>query len=161
MDDTVIFAIPPAIYGSAFWAVPESAPASAFGVLFGDSQKVPRRVPPRVPWKLRSAPGSAPRSAFLILYQGKSTPGSTPWGTPNFPGHSRGHSPGHFLGIPKKHSESTLRSTFGDSPKSTPVNGRRDLNVIFKIITFLTFSLLISEDFWVFLSFLGDRNVKS
>ena len=34
-----------------------------------------------------------------------------------FSRHSRGHSPGHFLGIPKKHSESTRRSTFCDSPR--------------------------------------------
>ena len=34
------------------WGFPESAPASAFGVRFGDSQKVPRGVLPRVPGKL-------------------------------------------------------------------------------------------------------------
>ena len=54
-------AIPPAIHRSAFWGFAESAPASAFGVLFGDSQKVPRRVPPRVPGKL----GVLPRVLFL------------------------------------------------------------------------------------------------
>ena len=42
-----------------------------------------------------------------------------------FSRHSERHSPGHFLGIPKKHSESTRRSTFGHSPESTPVNGPR------------------------------------
>ena len=52
------------------------APASAFWVLFGDSQKMPR-----------------------------------------FPG-TREHSPGHFMGVPKRHSESTRESTFGDSPWS-------------------------------------------
>ena len=31
---------------------------------------------------------------------------------------------------PRKHSESTRRGTFGDSPKSTPVNGRRDRNTL-------------------------------
>ena len=36
---------------------------------------------------------------------------------------------GTFWGISKKRSESTRRSTFGASPKSTPVNGRQDLNV--------------------------------
>ena len=46
------FEIPPAIYRSAFAGIPESAPASAFGVLCGDSQKVPRRVLTRVPGKV-------------------------------------------------------------------------------------------------------------
>ena len=54
--------------GALSWGVPQSAPASAFGVLFGDSH---RRVPPRM----------------------------------------------HFLGIPRKHSESTRRSTLGGFPK--------------------------------------------
>ena len=98
------------------------------GVLFGESPKVLRRVFWGFPEsaaesarKIGSAPGSAPRSAF----RWERNVGSTSWGTPYLPG-TLGHSRGHFLGIPKKHSESTRRSTFGDSPKSTPVNGRWD-----------------------------------
>ena len=45
-------------------------------------------------------------------------------GHSQFSRHSLGHSPGHFLGIPQKHSESTRQSTFGESPKGTPVNGQ-------------------------------------
>ena len=43
-----IFAIPPTIYRGAFWGT------SAFGVLFGDSQKVPQRVLPIFPGTLGS-----------------------------------------------------------------------------------------------------------
>ena len=89
---------------------------------FGDSQKCPGERP-----KLGVPQGVLPRVPFFILSQGKAL-----WerslGHSQFSGHSRGHSPGHCLGVPKKHSESTRRSTFADSPESTPVNGRRDRN---------------------------------
>ena len=42
------------------WGIPETAPASAFGVLFGDSQEVARRVLPRVPGKLGVLQGVLP-----------------------------------------------------------------------------------------------------
>ena len=49
--------IPPAIYRSASWGVPESAAASAFGVLFGGlTESAPGSAPREI--------GSAPASAF-------------------------------------------------------------------------------------------------
>ena len=76
--------IPPDIYRSASWGFPEkSAPASAFGVLFGDSQKVPRAVLARVPgnWE---CPRECSRECFPSFLNKESTLRSTPWGTPNF-----------------------------------------------------------------------------
>ena len=71
-------------------------------------------------------PREHPGSAFPHSLTRESTLGSTPWHS-QFPVHSREHSARHFLGVPKKHSESTRRSTFGEYPESTSVNGRRDL----------------------------------
>ena len=86
---------PPAIYRSASRGVPESAPASAFGVLLRDSQKVPRRVLPRVPRTL----GVLQECLSL----GK-----------NDEKHSREQLPIFWaLG-------STLRGTLWESPKGTP-----------------------------------------
>ena len=113
------------------------------GVLFGESPKVPRRVLSEcflgIP---RKCPGECPRECqenwecprecsrecLSSFFPKERHSREHSLGHSQFSWHSRGHSPGHFLGIPKKHSESTRRGTFGDSPKSTPVNGRRDRN---------------------------------
>ena len=124
------FAIQPAIYRSAFWGIPESAPASAFGVLFGSSQKVPRRVPRECPENWECHRECSRECFFLGKNEGMHSREHSLKHS-QFSRHSRGHSPGHFLGTPKKHSESTRRSTFGDSPESTPVNGRLDRNPSF------------------------------
>ena len=117
--DIAILAILPAIYRSAFWGIPESAPASAFGVLCGDSQEVPWRVPPRVPGKLGVPQGVLPGVPFLILSQGKALLGALSGALAIFQALSgslsgalsgnphkalRKHSPEHFRGFPKKHS---------------------------------------------------------
>ena len=60
--------------------------------------------------------GSAPGTAFPHSFPSKSNFGSTPWGHSQFPRHSPEHFSGHFLEVPKKHSKSTRRSSFGDSP---------------------------------------------
>ena len=53
-------------FSQAFWGIPETAPASAFGVRFArESQKVPRRMPPRVPGKLGVPQRKLPRVLFL------------------------------------------------------------------------------------------------
>ena len=67
------------------------------GVLHGELLKL-LRVLPKVPGKIWSAPRSAPESAL-----------------PDFPG-TLGSTPDTSWESPKKHSESTRRSTFGDSP---------------------------------------------
>ena len=95
-------------------------------MLFGDSEKVPRGVLPRVPGKLGVPQGVLPRVLSLLKNEGKHSREHS-LGHSQFPGHSREHSLRHFLGVPKKHSESTRRSTFGESLESTPVNGGRDL----------------------------------
>ena len=107
--DAVSVAIMPAIYRSAFWGIPESAPASAFGVLFGSSQKVPRRVPPRVPGKLGVPQGVLPRVHFLIHFFKRKHSREHSLRHSQFSGHSRGHSPGTFWELPK----STLKALAG------------------------------------------------
>ena len=99
-------------FRSAFWRFPESAQESA----------------PESAREIGSASGSAPRSAFPHSFPKERRSWDNSLGSSQFSRHSRVHSPGHFLGIPKRHPESTRRSTFGDSPRSTPVNGRRDRN---------------------------------
>ena len=107
------------------------------GVLFGESPKVLRRVLSEcflgIP---RKCPGECPencecprecsRECLSSFFPKKKHSWEHSLGHSQFSGHSGANSPGHFLGIPKIHSESTRRSTFGNSPKSTPVNGRRD-----------------------------------
>ena len=111
------------------------------GVLFGEAPKVLRRVLSEcflgIP---RLCPGECPRECtrecpenwecsqecLSSFFPKEKHSWEHSLGHAQFSGHSRGHSAGHFLGIPKKHSESTRQSTFGASPKSTPVNGRQD-----------------------------------
>ena len=85
---------------------------------------IPRKSAPESARKIGSAPRECSRECLSSFFPKKKALSE------HSPGHSQfsGHSPGHFLGIPKKHSESTRRSTFGDSPNCTPVNGRQDRN---------------------------------
>ena len=113
------FEIPPAIYRSALWGIPESALASAFGVLLGDSQQVPLGALPRVPGKLGVPQGVLPRVLFLVKECGKTLSGALPGALPisralsgalpgalsgNPPKALRKHSPKHFRGFPINHS---------------------------------------------------------
>ena len=106
-------------------------------VLFGESPKMLQRVlsecflgfPKKCPGECPEnweCPRECSRECLSSFFLKEKHSREHSLGHSQFSGHSRGHSPGHFLGNPRKHSESTCRSTFGDSPKSTPVNGRRD-----------------------------------
>ena len=108
------------------------------GVLFGESPKVLRRVlsecfvgiPGKCPGECPEnweCPRECSQECLSSFFPKERHSWEHSLEHSQFSGHSRGHSPGHFPGIPTKHSESTRRSTFGDSPKSTPVNGRQDL----------------------------------
>ena len=109
-------------------------PVSAFGVLFGNSQKVPRRLPscPRGCPENWECPRECSQEFLSSFFPKEKHSWEHSLGCSQFSRHSQGHSPGHFLVIPTKHSESTRRSTFVDSPKSTPVNGQQNLKLTLK-----------------------------
>ena len=111
--------IPPAICRSAFLGNPRKCSGECFRSAFLGT---PRKCPAREcleNWEcLRECPSS--------FFPKEKRSWEHSLGHSQFSGRSREHSPGQSLWVPKKHSESTRRSTFGDSPESTPANGRQD-----------------------------------
>ena len=94
---------PRVIFGGDLIFVLRSRPPFT-GVLYGEYPKVLRRVLSECFFRgsQKVPQGVLPRVLFLVKEWGKVLSGGLP-----SPGLSREHSPGHFLGVPKRHFEST------------------------------------------------------
>ena len=90
---------------------------------------IPRKCPgecPRECLENWECPRECSESAFSHSFPRKSALGSTPWDTPNCPGTLGGT----FWEFPKSTPKALAGALSGDSPKSTPVNGRQDRNLL-------------------------------
>ena len=132
------------------WGLPESAPASAFGVFF---------------WGLpENAPGSAPESAQELGVPRSAHESASPWeeneekrgrGHSRVPGHSREHS---SLGVPESTPKALAGALSGIPHEALSVNGGRNYNSARCIVKS---EAQKSPLFWRFLGFFSQEHLFS